>query len=198
MPTWVSWTSSDVGGSGLGTYDVARSVDGGALTTIATYLTNPWQDANLTTGHTYRFEVRTRDNAGNLGPWKLGATVRPGITQQASTAVKYTGTWSTATGSGYLGGSVKYATAAGASASYAFTGRSIAYITTRASGRGTARIYIDGVLAATLNLQASTVAYRYVAFLKTWTTLAKHTIKVVVAGTAGHPRVDIDAFAALQ
>jgi hypothetical protein len=198
VPTWITWTAADLGGSGLGTYDIARSVDGGAFGTLATQMLTPWYGANLSVGHSYRFEVRSRDNAGNVGPWMAGATVTPAITQQTSTAVKYTGAWSTATSSSYLGGSVKYATGAGASASYTFTGRSIAFMTTRASGRGTARIYIDGVLASTVNLQSSTTAYRYVVFLKTWTAAAAHTIKVVVVGTPGHPRVDIDAFAILR
>jgi len=198
VPTRISWTATDAGGSGLGLYDIARSLDGGPFSTLATSLTSASYSANLSAGHTYRFEVRGRDNAGNLGPWRAGATVTPGVIQQTSGSVRYTGTWSTATSSSYLGGSVKYANRAGASASFTFTGRSIAYLTTRASGRGAARIYVDGVLVTTLNLQASSTAYRFLAFQKSWTTAATHTIKVVVVGTPGHPRVDIDAFAYLR
>lgn len=198
VPARISWTATDAGGSGLGLYDIARSTDGGAFTTLAPSLTTPSYNSSLTAGHTYRFQVRGRDNAGNLGPWKVAATVTPGITQQTSTSVKYTGTWSTGSTTKYLGGTVKFASGAGASASYTFTGRSIAWVTTRAARSGSARVYIDDVLASTLNLNASDYTYRYVAFQKTWTTSATHTIKVVVVGTSGHPRIDIDAFLVLR
>jgi hypothetical protein len=43
-----------------------------------------------------------------------------------------------------------------------------------------------------VNLNAATLTYRYVAYQKTWTTAGKHTLKIVVLGTSGHPRVDLD------
>jgi hypothetical protein len=71
-------------------------------------------------------------------------------------------------------------------------------VTTRAARSGSARIYIDGVLASTVSLNASSYTYRYVPFQKTWTTSATHTIKIVVVGTSGHPRIDIDSFVVLR
>jgi hypothetical protein len=198
VPARISWTSTDAGGSGLGTYDVARSTDGGAYATLASVLTSASYTTSLTIGHTYRFQVRSRDNAGNLGPWKAGPTVTAGITQQTSAAVTYTGAWSTGSTTKYSGGTVRYATGSGASATYRFTGRSIAFVTTRATRSGSAKVYVDGVLAATVNLYASSFTYRYVAFAKTWTTSASHRITVVVVGTSGHPRIDIDAFLVLR
>jgi hypothetical protein len=35
-------------------------------------------------------------------------------------------------------------------------------------------------------------------FSWTWATLGAHTLRVVVVGTAGHPRVDVDAFITLK
>jgi hypothetical protein len=35
-------------------------------------------------------------------------------------------------------------------------------------------------------------------FTRTWRTAATHTIRLVVAGTAHHPRVDIDAIVILR
>ena len=137
--------------------------------------------------------MRARDWAGNLGPWNAASTVKINVSQETSGSIHYAGTWRSAANTSYSGGSLRYATASGASASYTFTGRSVAWVSSRGSSRGSAKVYIDGVLAATVNLNASSLSYRYVAFQKTWTSSGSHTIKVVVLGTSGHPRVDLDA-----
>ena len=167
VPVRVTWTATDAGGSGLGTYDIARSTDGGAYTTVGSYATSASFSTLLPVGHTYRFQVRGRDNAGNAGPWRPGTTIEPRITQQTSPSMTYAGTWATSTSSSYSGGTVRYASKAGASATYRFTGRSIAFLSTRASARGSARIYVDGVLVSTVSLYAGSTTFRYVAFQKT-------------------------------
>ncbi|HEX8025355.1 MAG TPA: hypothetical protein VF484_04030, partial [Candidatus Limnocylindrales bacterium] len=59
----LTWTGSD-SGSGIATYDVARSTDGGAFTTLSTSLTTASLAIGMTSGHTYRYEVRAHDKAG--------------------------------------------------------------------------------------------------------------------------------------
>jgi len=76
-PVRVSWTGHDVGGSGLADYDLARSVDGRALSVIAGGLLTTAVDLALPMGHRYRFAVRARDRAGNLGAWAAGPTFGP-------------------------------------------------------------------------------------------------------------------------
>jgi hypothetical protein len=110
-------------------------------------------------------------------------------------AVHYYGTWPTVSSTSCSGGSERYATSAGASATYTFTGRSIGFVTTTSATRGTARIYVGGVLLATVDLRSSTTRYRVIAWQGHWSTYATRTIKIVVSGTAGRPRVDLDAFA---
>jgi hypothetical protein len=39
---------------------------------------------------------------------------------------------------------------------------------------------------------------RAVAWQKTWSGSAKRTVKIVVLGTSGRPRVDLDAFAIVR
>ena len=82
---------------------------------------------------------------------------------------------------------------AGATATFSFSGTSIAYIGDRATDRGSARIYIDGMLRATVNMQGTKVN-RLIASARGFPTYGNHTIRVEVVGTAGHPRVDVDAF----
>jgi hypothetical protein len=193
----VTWSGADAGGSGVRDYDVARSVDGAAFAVVASAVTGTAYAANLAPGHTYRFEVRARDRAGNIGSWKAGAVLKPALTQQTSTAVHWSGSSTTASSSSYSGGSVRYLRAAGAYATYTTSARSLSFVTTKGPGRGTARIYVDGVLKATVQLNASTYTYRFVAFAASWSSVGTHTIRVVSVGTPV-VRVDVDAFGVIR
>jgi hypothetical protein len=116
--------------------------------------------------------------------------------QQAS--AKFGGTWYSQTASAFSGSSVKWAKTRNAWATYTFTGRTIALVSTLGSTRGKARIYVNGVSVGTIDLRASATGYRVVAWQKTWPTSAKRVVKVVVLGTAGRPRVDVDAFVVIR
>jgi V8-like Glu-specific endopeptidase len=194
MPMRLSWSASDKGGSGTGTYDVSRSTDGGAFTTIATRVTRTTYDTTVANGHSYRFRVRARDWAGNLGAWATAATIRSTVTQNTSGAVQYTGSWPTASSSSYSGGSVKYGDVTNEAASLTFTGKAIAIVSSRGPTRGAAWVYVDGSFVMTINLYAATRSFEYVAFQRSWASSGKHTIKIVVGGTSGRPRIDLDAF----
>jgi hypothetical protein len=193
----VSWNGADnAGGTGLARYELTQSVNAGSWTTITTALVTNASVAEATSG-TLQFRVRGIDKVGNAGGWSYGPTLGPRLVQQTAGAITFSGTWTTASGTSYSGGSVKYATKAGASASYTFTGRSITLVTTTASSRGQVKAYVDGVLAATLNTYSAATAYARQAWSKTWSASGTHTVKLVVVGTAGHPRVDLDAFGLL-
>jgi 20S proteasome alpha/beta subunit len=64
-------------------------------------------------------------------------------------------------------------------------------------GRGSARVYLDGVYRKTVSLHAANVALRRIVYVANWKTQGAHTIRIVVVGTAGHQRVDLDAFVRL-
>jgi spore germination protein YaaH len=194
----VTWGGSDAGGAGIATWDVQRSLDGGTYATIAAGVPSASLAMSLETGHTYRFRVRARDRAGNVGAWVTGATTTPVLRQQTSTAIIWKGSWTTRSDSRFSGGSARFATAAGASATYTFTGRSIAWVSLFASDRGSARVYVDGVLVATVSTYASDRTFRRVAFAKSWSVSGDHTLRIVVIGTAGRPRIDVDALEVLR
>ncbi len=198
VPVRLTWTGSDVGPAGVASYDIARSVDGGAFKRIASGLSSPVRNVTLKPGHTYRFEVRARDKAGNVGAWKAGPTLRPKLFQQTKPAIVYRGTWRTASSSAYSGGSVRFARAAGAKAWLTTKARAIAFVTALGPHRGAVRIYIDGTLATTIDLWAPTRTTRYVAFSKAWSSVGSHTITIVVVGSSGRPRVDLDALEVLR
>ena len=118
--------------------------------------------------------------------------------QETSSLATYVGGWSRVVSTGALGGYVKYKSAAGATASYTFTGRAIGWVAPRSSSRGSATIYIDGGYVATVSLYRSSTLARYSVYRTSWLTSGTHTIKIVVVGTAGHPRIDVDAFTVLR
>jgi hypothetical protein len=193
----IAWSGSDAG-TGIASYDVQRSYDGAAYATIASATTATSLDWTMTPGHTYRFRVRSRDGVGNVSAWTTAYTWYPSLVQQTSSSIAYTGTWTTGTTPAYSGGTVKYATAPGASLTYTFSGRAIALVTTLRSTAGAVEVWIDGVLASTVDTYAPATSYRQVAFGRGWSSYGSHTIKLVVVGTAGHPRVDLDAFEVIR
>jgi uncharacterized protein with LGFP repeats len=139
----------------------------------------------------YVWSLTAADAAGNTGT--SSATRTAALVNETSAA--RTGTWKTTTTSSYLGGKGLYSTAKGASASYTFTGRSVGLIAKRATNFGAFYVYVDGVKVATVDLKASASAYRQIVWTQSWSTSAKHTVKIVVAGTSGRPTVATDGMA---
>jgi hypothetical protein len=44
-----------------------------------------------------------------------------------------------------------------------------------------------------VSLYSGSTAYRRVVFTTSWGSVGNHVIRIVVSGTRGHPRVDVDA-----
>jgi len=148
-------------------------------------------------GSVDQYAARASDGAGNASGWAAGASVMPILRESSSAYVATSGPWSTASNSGYSGGSTRFAVAAGASASYTFTGSGVAWVAAVGPTRGSAMVYLDGTYRATVSLSAPTTALRRIAYAANWGSQGTHTIRIVVVGTAGHPRVDVDAFVRL-
>jgi subtilase family serine protease len=60
---------------------------------------------------------------------------------------------------------------------------------------GSATVFVDGSEVATISLHRASKRTRMVVWRMNWTTSGSHTVKIVVDGTAGHPLVEVDAFA---
>jgi hypothetical protein len=193
----ITWSGTDTG-AGIASYDIGRSYDGAAYQTIAGATTATSLNWTMLPGHTYRFRVRARDKAGNVGAWAYASSWNSSLTQQSSSSVVYTGTWTSSSKAENSGGSVKSATVAGASASLTFNGRAVSWVTTLRDTAGGAQVFVDGVLVTTIDTYAATTTYRQVVFSKAWSSYGTHTIKVVVVGTADRPRVDLDAFEVMR
>ena len=189
----LTWTGTDAG-AGIASYDVQRAYDGGAYGTIASATTATTLNWTMTPGHSYKFRVRARDKAGNVGSWTTAYTWNASLTQNTSSSVAYTGAWATSSATEHSGGSVKSASAAGASATLTFNGRAVAWVTTLGEDSGEVQVWVDGALVTTVDTHADSTTYRQVVFSEGWSGYGSHTIKLVAVGTAEHPKAVLDAF----
>jgi hypothetical protein len=114
---------------------------------------------------------------------------------EKSASIAYAGSWRSATHAGYAGDAVRYATAAGATATFTFTGTKVVWYGPVGPTRGQARILIDGTAVKTVDLRAGSFTAHRAIFSKSWAASGKHTLVIEVAGTAGRPYVAIDELA---
>jgi hypothetical protein len=194
IPLTVRWTGKD-SGWGVDHYGLWKSVDGGAW--IRVKLAQPRSTSavvRVTPGHTVRFRVRAWDKAGNVGDPDEGPTMRPTIVDDASTTISYGGAWTATADDAALGGLLHEAEAAGATARLTASARDLAWVAKRGPGQGRAVVHIDGVVAATIDLEAATDSAPSVVFSRHWGKRSSHTISVTVLGTAGRPTVTVDGF----
>ena len=193
VPMRQGWS---VTGARTDTYALRRSTDGGAFTRIASLAQaagiRDTFDTKLALRHRYRFDVQ-RSGGGTTDAVQAGPQFTLTAYQEGSSAIAYRGAWSVSRATSASGGTTRVATAAGARATFTFTGRAVAWIAPRGSSQGSARVFIDGELAATVNLAGSTAARR-IAFTQAWPVAGKHTLRIEVLGTRGHPAVQVDAF----
>lgn len=111
---------------------------------------------------------------------------------ERSLAIDYSGSWRPARHSGYAGGSVLYATGAGATATITFTGSRIAWYGPVGPTRGEARISVDGKAVRTVNLKRSSFDPTTTLYSASWKTAGPHTLQIEVLATPGHRLVAID------
>ena len=113
---------------------------------------------------------------------------------EKSSLVTYTGRWNRARHPSYRGDAVRQAKARGASATFKFIGRQVAWNAPKGPTRGKARIYIDGLYVKTVNLHARSFDARNRIYTKAFAQTGSHALTIKVVGTSGHPVVAIDEF----
>ncbi|MEU3349708.1 N-acetylmuramoyl-L-alanine amidase [Streptomyces sp. NPDC006700] len=147
-----------------------------------------------TSGAATTWSLTAYDQAGNTGTAAVSGL--PVLVRE--TAATKTGTWASKSSASYLGGQSLGSSAKNASLTWTFTGRSVAWLVSRASTSGQADIYVDGVKTTTVDLKSATTKYRDAIWTKTWPTSAKHTVKIVVVATAGRPAVTTNGIVYLK
>ena len=99
------------------------------------------------------------------------------------------------TSSSVVGGTARYSSSKVKSATFTFTGYDVGWVATRYTSSGKARVFIDGVLVATVDLDVSSTHYRQLVFARHFAVSGTHTLKIEPVGDG---RVDIDAFVVLR
>ena len=67
-------------------------------------------------------------------------------------------------------------------------------IAPKGASRGSAKVYVDGTYVRTVSAYRSSSQSKIVLFAGSWGASGSHKVKLVLTGTATHPRFDIDAF----
>ena len=195
---WVTtrWTASD-SGSGVAASNVGERRDGGAWASLATTAASTrTRNSRLPYLTDVQHRVRARDLVGNLSDFAEGPTIRLRRYSEGTSAATYSSGWTASSNSSALGGGLRYATKSGASVTFRFTGRAVAWISRTSSSLGNARVYIDGTSVGVYGLGGAS-RYRQVVFARSVSPGA-HTMKIVVLGTSGRPRIDVDGFLVMQ
>jgi hypothetical protein len=140
------------------------------------------------------WSMRAYDYAGN---YRTSSPAYTPMILQESSATK-SGSWTTRSSTSYLGGKSYSSGSKGATLSWTFTGRSAAWVVSRASTSGQVYVYVDGTKVSTVDLKSSSTLYRQAIWTKTWSSSAKHTVKIVVVGTSGRPTITTDGLVYLK
>jgi hypothetical protein len=173
-----------------------RKTGSTAWTTIVSSTTNTYVDKGLTVGTRFDIEVSARDRGGNSVV--RATTLKPSRYQETTSLASYHGTWKTSSSSSYSGGTTRYSTNAGAYVTFGINAKSLALVMPKGPTRGYFKLYVDGHYVTSISLYSATSRSRQVVFARNWSSVTLHTMKIVVAGTSGHPRVDVDAVIAGQ
>jgi hypothetical protein len=210
VPMALAWSATDPGGSGIASYELQQSVNGGAFTSVqlpaptATSITLNLKGGTFNAPISYKFQVRATDGAGNVSAWTPGQTFTLSLLDDtAAGPVTYQGGWSTGSVTGSYGGAVHFATQPGPRAnlnkvSFTFTG-SATWFSTVGPDRGQASVSVDGGAPFTVDLYSPTVQPARIAAAITNIASGTHTVTITVLGTkataSSGTRVDIDGFA---
>lgn len=112
------------------------------------------------------------------------------IVDDRDASLVYSGTWHDDSASTFLDGTARYTSDTNASVSFTFTGTAIQWYGQNDTNFGTAKVYIDGILAETVNVNG-TMTSQKLLFSRTGLSAGEHTILVVRASET----IDVDYFA---
>jgi len=138
------------------------------------------------------------DQWGNASAFTVGDPFKVRVLQDGAASFTKTGTWTPASNtSSYYGGTVRYATAAGASQTYQGNFSDARLVFTKGPNMGKVKVYFDGSLEETIDLYSSSPQYRKVLFTIGFSYSVDHEIKIVATGTKNThstgKRVEFDA-----
>ena len=201
VPARIGWSATDP--DGISKYELQQSTNDGAYADVKLpTATTASKSVSLTPGDAYQYRVRATDGAGNTSDWSYGPRFVADARQEADAAIAYGGAWTGQGVTSAYGGALRYATAAGAGATFGFTGQDVAWVAPRGPDRGRAEVWVDGAKVETVDLYASAAQPRKAVYTQSWGEPGDHTLEVRVLGTkrssSSGTRADVDAFVVLR
>ena len=142
-------------------------------------------------GATYRFEVLSQDPYGNDTQHALGETVEPYDTTVAKG-------WTTLRSARRWAGTVSVARKAGAALTWRVVGSQVTLVADRCPGCGKALLQVDGRTRVVVDTHAAALSVRQQVGTVAHLVQGRHTVRLVVVGTTGHPVLQVDGLAALD
>ncbi len=195
IPTRIAWGVASDPTSGIAGYQVLTNEGGGGFGSPARTTGNATY-RNLIPTDTYAFRIEGIDAVGNHSLDSTGATFTP--LAYSNPTLSVTGPWSTWSSGSYFGGTSRWSSAKGATATVSFTGRAFALETYTGPARGSVQIYVDSKYAGTVSTYSTTNKGYQLVFARSWATSGSHKVRFVIVGTPGHPHVDIDGLIVLR
>lgn len=154
--------------------------------------------AKVVPGETYTVTVTSgvTDAAGNVTPGATKSFRAMLLVQQNAGSITYAGAWTSTSTATASGGSYIRASAPSASATWAFRGNTLKFSYLGQKAAGKAKVYVDGVLKATVDQYSAVTARKTYSLAMT---SGAHTVKIVPSGTkntsATSTAINIDTLA---
>jgi Big-like domain-containing protein len=201
----VSTSASD----NVGVAGVQFTLDGANLDAedAAAPYSVPWDTRTASNG-SHTLTAVARDAAGNrTTSAPVTVTVSnapppdPGVTrfEETDSSVTFTAGWTQGNASRpWSGGTAAISAAAGAKATFSFTGTKVAWIGFRGPQTGIGRVFLDGAFAAEVDTYSATEEAKTALFTATGLANASHTLTIEVTGLKNSASTDttivVDAF----
>jgi len=184
--------------SGIARYDLQMSRNAGSWGAVAlSPATTTAVDVSLMPGSSYRFRLRARDGAGNIGAWATTTNRTVLLRQELHSSIAFSGSWKRVALAGASGGYVRRSVVANSSATWMFSGSGAAVVSTLGPNRGVAEIWLDGSKVATVDLYAPSRRAAQLVWSGSFQP-GSHRLQVRGTGTKAPAstgvRVDVDAF----
>ena len=208
-PIVVTWSATDA--SGISWYDTSYRVNGGAWQFPGDFANqDSSHEFSIGYGQSYQWMAAATDNYGNRGLSVTGPAFTVRKYEESASLLRYTGVWHADTTSPLAliasgAGCCMRVPPGQAYASPSPARPSPSPLPRRSRRAGEVWVYVDGALRATVDENrdtssgedpdtGDTIDGSSILYGQTWTSAATHTIKLVVVGTPGRPRVNVDAF----
>jgi hypothetical protein len=144
-------------------------------------------------GHSYYFQVRGLDGFGNATAPSAAKQANVPLNDNYS-GMAYSAGWTTGSSPTRYLTTLRSHTLANASMTFKTETSSFTVVGDKCASCGQVKVYVDGVLKATVDTKAATTLTRQVLYAGPALTggVKSHTVKLVVVGTKGRPKVNID------